>query len=309
MTVPYVTPTMLVNAPTGAPWNDIPLPQATAAQQLAEQTNICWRASNIVDAICNQPLRATLDVEQIAGPDWRMTVDASGVARAMTSRWPVLDVVGARVSPRAAIPRNWTTIPSGAVVLEEPPLGIYGSTVEGSSGAGGQSVLVAPGYISWFAGRSGYVLELSYINGWPHAGTTAPATAGATTLAVDDVTAFTGASAFVYDGAATEVISISFVAATNPVTLPTGTTVDTGPGTLTLSAPLTSAHDAGLVVSSLPQDISWATVLLATAQVLESGATAVTVQNINGVETHDGKGADDLKVEAEVLLAPYKRVI
>lgn len=300
---------MLTSAPTGAPWNDIPLPQATNAQQLAEQNNICWRATSMMDAICNQPLRATLDIEQIAGPDYRMTVDASGVARAMTSRWPVLQVLGARVSPRACIPRQWSVVPASAVVPEEPPMTAYGTSVEGASGAGGQAVLVAPGYVSWFAGRNGYILELSYFNGWPHGGIANAVTAGANQVPVDDVSAFTGAQCFVYDGASTEVITVQSVAATTPTTLANGTVVQVGPGSLNLSGTLAFGHAAGVVVSAMPQDISWAGILLATAQVLESGSTSITVQNISSSEASAEKGSEALKVEAEVLLAPYKRVI
>jgi hypothetical protein len=300
---------MLTSAPTGAPWSDIPLPQATNAQQAAEQTNICWRATNMVDAICNQPLRCTLNAEQVQGPDYRLTVDASGVARVMTSRWPVLSVLGARVSPRACIPRQWSVIPASAVVPEEPPMTAYGTTVEGASGAGGQALLIAPGYLSWLAGRNGYTVEVDYLNGWPHAGIANAVLAGANQVQVDDVTGFTGAAAFVYDSASTEVVTVLSVTATNPVTLPNGASVPVGPGTLTLSGTLAFGHAAGVVVSAMPQDISWAGVLLATAQVLESGATSITVQNITSSEASAEQGSAALKVEAEVLLAPYKRVI
>lgn len=307
MATPYVTPEMITNAPTGVPWSIIPFPKATTQAQLAEQTNICWRASSMVDAICNQPLRATLNAEAIPGPDYRMTVNAAGVARAMTSRWPVLQILGGRVSPQAAIPRSWATIPTSAMTPELPPMTGLSSVVEGADGAGGQAVLVAPGYVSWLAGRNGYVLELIYLNGWAHAGITANATAGATTLAVDDVTAFATASAFIYDGASTETVTVTSVAATSPVPLPTGGTAQTGPGTLTLSGPLAYAHNAGVVVSAMPQDIPWAATLLAASQVLDSGATSITIQNVQGSETTGGKGIEELKTDAELLLAPYAR--
>jgi hypothetical protein len=41
---------------------------------LAEQTNICWRASGIIDNYCNQVLRATVDTEYLSGPNYRVTV-------------------------------------------------------------------------------------------------------------------------------------------------------------------------------------------------------------------------------------------
>lgn len=310
MATPYITPDMIQRAPTGVPWDVVPWPQTTEPDQVAELTNICWRSTNLIDSTyCNQPLRATLSVEQIQGPDYRLTVDSSGVARAMTSRWPVTEVLGGRVSPRAAIPRSWSTIPVAAMTPETPPITGLGSTVEGASGAGDQAVLIAPGYVGWYAGRNGYTVELAYLNGWPHAGLAADATAGASTLAVDDVTGFVGASAFIYDGAATETVNVLAVAATAPVTLPTGGIVHTGPGVLTLAAPLTADHAAGIVCSALPQDISWAAALLGAAQVLDEGATSVTIQNVAGSQTTGGKGIQELVDQAARILQPYARVI
>lgn len=307
---PYVTPAMLSNAPTGVPWSMIPFPKANSAQQFAEQTNVCWRATDVINAYCHQPLRSTLSVETLTGPgNGRVGVDHSGVATAVCSRWPVTSVLGARVSLRAAIPRSWSTVPVSSLVLKEPPITTLGTTVEGAFGAGGNAVLLAPGIIGWAAGRSGYALELAYLNGWPHAGLTASAAQGALTLAVDDVTAFAGASAYIYDGANTETVNVVSVAANRPVTLATGGVVQTGPGTLTLATPLAIDHTPGIVVSTLPHDVAWATILAATAQVLESGITSISIQNIPGSETTGGKGVEELKVEYELLLEPYRRVI
>jgi hypothetical protein len=78
---------MLLAAPTGAPWDIVPDPGSSGTpEQLAETTNILYRAGGRLDAIANQTLRSTLSVEQVPGPDYRMTVDSSGVARVMLSR-------------------------------------------------------------------------------------------------------------------------------------------------------------------------------------------------------------------------------
>lgn len=268
-----------------------------------------WRASNRADAICSQPLRSTLSVEQVQGPDYRMTVDHSGVARVMLSRWPVTEVLAGRVSPRAAIPRSWSSVPVAAIALEDPPITLLSPAVEGAAGAGGQAVLVAPGYVSWRAGRNGYTCEISYLNGWPHAGVTADAAANSEAVEVDDVTGMAGATCFFYDGSATETVTVASAVATSPITLPAGGTVNAGPGTLTLSAPLAYEHEAGTVVSALPQDIAWAVIMLAAAQVLAEGATAVAIPDIAGSLTSGGKGVEDLIVDAEIILSAYKRVI
>lgn len=288
----------------------MPAPQSegTPAQQ-AEVNNILWRASGLADAIANQPLRSTVSVEQVQGPDYRMTVDSSGVARVMLSRWPVTEILAGRVSPRATIPRSWSSVPVTAMALEDPPITLLSPVVEGAAGAGGNAVLVAPGYVSWAAGRNGYTFECSYLNGWPHAGVTASVAAGAQSVDVDDVTGMAGATCFFYDGATTETVTVSSATATSLVALPAGGTVQAGPGTVTLASPLVYGHAQGTVLSALPQDIAWAVILLAACQVLSEGATAVAIPDIAGALTSGGKGVEDLKVDAEIILSTYHRVI
>ena len=302
-----------MSAPTGVSWNIIPEPGATQAAMLAEVTNIAWRATAIVDGYVNQVFRATVDSEQRSGPgDFRINVEqATGNVRWLLSRWPVTEILAMQVAPNAGFPRQWTQVPSGYWDIENPVIGIYGSYVSGGSGgAGGQSILLAPGYASWARGRNGYRLAASYVNGWPHCGLTANASAGATTIQVDDVTGFTGASAFVYDGSTSETVSVSSVSATTPLPLPNGGgTAQAGPGTLILASPLSYAHNAGVVVSSLPQDVIWATILAATVQALESGITAVTIQNVSGSQTTGGHGIAELESGYELLLQPYRRVL
>jgi hypothetical protein len=301
---------MLTNAPTGIAWSIIPFPKATTQQQFEEQFNICWRATGIVDNYCNQVLRATADTEYYNGPDYRVTIQHTGNARIVLQRWPVLQVLAVSVSPNAAFPRQWTILPSGYADIEHPIIGVYGSTTPSAAGDGGQAILIAPGFINRALGRNGYRIAISYLNGWAHTSTTSASVAGATTLQVDDVTAFTGASAFVYDGGYTEVVSITSVAATAPLVLPiSGATVAAGPGTLTLSTPIANAHPAGVVVSALPQDVIWAAVLAAATQALESGIDAITIQNIPGSQTVGGHGIQELTAEYEVILDPYRRTV
>jgi hypothetical protein len=279
---------------------------------------VCWQATGIVDSFVNQVLRATVDTDQLSGPDFRLTVDNNGICRAIMQRWPVTSILAAQVSPNATFPRQWSPIPAGSWDIETPVLGVYGSSAPSSSGEGGQAILIQPGYVNWCAGRNGYRLSASYLNGWPHTSLTAEVEAGASTIEVDDVTGFgitdvagfTGASAFAYDGASTETVTVSAVSADSMMTLPnSGGTVAAGPGTLTLSSPLTFSHGVGVMVSSLPQNILWATALAATVQALESGIQAITVQNIPGSMTTGGHGTAALETQYQDLLKPFKRVI
>lgn len=317
MATPYVTPGMITNAPTGISWSIIPFPKSTSSQQFAEQTNICWRATQIVDGYVNQVFRSTIDNEQRSGPgDFRVNVEQdTGVVRWILTRSPVTEILAVQTASAAMFPRQWTQVPSGMWDIEVPLIGVYGSYVSGGSGAaGGQAILIAPGYAGWGLGRQGYRLATSYLNGWPHAGLMADATAGASTLTVDDVTGMAGATVFIYDGASTERVHVNSVTADADVTLPNGGgTAPAGPGTITLSTPLAFNHPGGnpatVTVSAIPTDVLWATVLAATTQALDAGITSVSIQNLPGSETVGGHGIQELITHYELLLEPYKRVI
>lgn len=317
MATPYVTPEMITNAPTGISWEIIPFPQSTSTEQFTEQYNMCWRATAIVDGYVNQVFRSTIDNEERTGPgDYRINVQQNtGVVRWTLSRWPITQILAAQFCGASTFPRQWTQIPPNMMEIDNPIIGVYGSYVPGGSGgAGGQSITIAPGYVGWNMGRNGYRLACSYVNGWPHAGLMTTALAGATTLTVDDVTGFAGASAFIYDGTNTETISVTSVTANSPVTLQNGGgTAPAGPGTLTLSSPTTFDHSgsnpATVVISAIPTDVLWATVLATTAQALEAGITSISIQNLPGSLTEGGHGVLDMKTEYELLLEPYKRVI
>jgi hypothetical protein len=63
------------------------------------------------------------------------------------------------------------------------------------------------------------------------------------------------------------------------------------------------------VISSIPADVLWATVQAAMVQALDSGITAVAIQNLPGSQTTGGHGIAELESSYELLLEPYKRVI
>jgi hypothetical protein len=293
------------------------MPKSTNAQQFAEQMNICHRATGMIDGFVNQALRATVDTEQRSGPgEYRINLEQStGNVRWILSRWPVTDILAIQVSGNGTFPRQWNQVQSGFWDIENPVIGVYDSyTPGGSAGTGGQSIIIAPGYGGWWNGRNGLRFSCSYVNGWPHSGIMANVTSGSSTIQVDDVTGFAGASARIYDGASTETVHITSVAANTPLTLPNGGgTAQAGPGMLTLSSPVNFSHPgsnpATVVISSMPQDVLWAVILAAMTQALESGITSVSIQNISGSQTAGGHGIQDLSLQWESIMEPYRRVI
>lgn len=318
---PYIGTTTLITAPTGIDWYSIPIgDDVTPAQNQAEWSNMCARATARADEYCNQVLRATLDYELQHGPDARLTVGPAGGgsvitpywsraqynARVILERWPILQVSSVLVCPSNTWPRTWQTVPTGYYEPEHPPIGIYGSVAPSNAVSGGQSILIAPGYINWDYGRNGYAVQVSYINGWPHCGITQYATAGSATLTVDDTTGWaitnyyataTGATGTVKDAGQQEVLHV------------TAATTTSGPGTLSLSTATLYPHQTGTIFTTLPSTVEQACIWFAAAEALTRGATTTTIHDIGGHAQQTGGDVTGLCTEAELLLRPFKRTV
>ena len=302
---PYITPDTLTAAPTGISWSTIPQRAATAEQQYAELLNLCNRSTAIIDQFCNQPLRATVDTEDFTGPgDFRVQNQPTGVTRILASRSPVTTIVSGQVSNSASFPRSWQTIPANQFEAEKPLIGVYGTSAPGASGGGGQGILLAPGWVTWLFGRLSSRLQVTYINGWPHAGLTATAAVGATSLTVDDITGWTGAAGMIYDsGGVQEFISCTTIT-------PATTGAISGPGTLTLASALVYPHSKGTVVSSLPASVQQAAIYLCVSQALTRGATATAIQNVSGGSVGGGAAqSEQYQKMGLALVTPYRRVM
>lgn len=258
----------------------------TPQQNQAEIANICARATALVDATCKQPLRATVDTVQLYAPGVRAGVPQNGwqPSTLIMTRWPVLSVLSVQVAQNS-FPRTWSAVPAGMYEPRYPVVGMYGSTAPPATGEGGQAVTLAAGWLNWAWGREGYVVQVQYINGWPHTALTAqavPVTSPAVqTVQVDDCTGWaitsqvggiTGATGTLFDAGAQEVIHVASASAT------------AGPGTLTLASPLTFTHQPGALVTTLPQSVTWAAILFAVDVALERGATSTTIPDIPGRE-------------------------
>jgi hypothetical protein len=279
---------------------------------------MCARATAKVDGYCNQVLRATTDIEVLHGPDYRVTVgpgaggssptpywgNAGFNTRAILARFPILQVTQVQVSPNT-FPRNWRTLPAGWAEPEYPPFGIYNSVAPASDAYGGQAIIIGPGFVSSCLGRNGFILMISYVNGWPHAEITTSAQAGATSVAISDCTGWgitsyqgtVGATGVVKDSGQQETVHAS------------STSVAAGPGTLNLSAQLVYPHQAGTIITSMPASIEQACILFATAEALTRGATTTTIHDIGGHSQNTGGDVVGLTTEAELLCHPYKRTI
>ena len=278
---------------------------------------MCARATARVNGYCNQVLRATIDDELFHGPDFRVTVGpaaggsgwgpwrGSFNARITCSRSPILEVTSVQVCPNSLFPRVWTTLPAGWAEPEKPAIGIYGAIEPSSDAAGGQGIIVGPGYISWAYGRNGYAILVTYVNGWPHTALSAAVEAGAVSLPVYDCTGWgitnyygtTGATGILKDSGQQESAAVA------------STSVTAGPGTLTLSSGLNYPHPAGTIITTLPSSIEQACILFASAEALTRGATTTTIHDIGGHAQNTGGDVLSLVTEAELLIHPFRRTI
>lgn len=273
------------------------------------------RATAMADAYTNQVLRATVDTEQDSGPDKWVTVQAAtGNARVMLQRWPVLAIQSVQVAPTGVFPRQYTTVTPGFYDIERPILGIAGTTSPAPDGQGGQAILIAPGYVDWSYGRNGFTIRTTYINGWPHTSLTAGAAAGSQTITVDDCTGW--ATSLNIVGGGTEVAPVTgtttaviYDSGQQEVIQVTAASANAGAGTLTLQSGLAFAHNPGTMVSTLPASVIWAVILFGASMALTRGATATVVHEISGTGSAGTREPSDLIGEAELLLNPYRRTI
>jgi hypothetical protein len=298
---------MLASAPAGLSWQVVPTLTASGPEQEAQLSAVCWNATSIVDTYCRQPLRAVVNTETELGPGrGRITVDRdTGLVSLITRRWPVTDVAAIQTSPARAFPATWTPVPAGQFRIRRPVIDQLGPTPP-SAPSGGNVIDVAPGCIPGHLGRGSLNVQWSYTSGWPHTSLTAAAGEAAETLDVDDVTGWgTGWAAWIYDGPNTEVAQVTAGTATVPMQLPNGAgTVQAGPGTLTLAAPLVNEHSDDAVISAVPSDAIHAAYLAAAVQALET-IDAIATQSLSG-QMAGGTGA--LATQYEYLLDPFLRV-
>jgi hypothetical protein len=305
---PYVSPSVLLNAPTGISWKTIPNFGSTPQEQLVEATNLAQRASAAIDAYCETCLRATINTETLYGPDdQRFQVLKNGNARLMMSRPPVVSVISGTCQAASDFSgSNAQMIPASAFKVEKPVVGIYGTTSPGPVGENGQAVLLQPGYVSWWYGRSGYEVSVTYMNGYPHTQLTAPVAGGVSAVHVDDVTGMKGAFCTFYsaDDGLQESAVVSSVT-------PDVAGALSGPGTLNLVSPIANSHVAGEIFTTLPATIQQAAIQMATGMAMMRGSTATVVQKIPGSAQNEGAtgagGAAGYTKAAQALVMPYRR--
>lgn len=307
MSAPYITYDILINAPTGITWANYVQKNSSLDRLM---NDICFSATADIDNECNQTLRCSIDTEIIVPGSARLSVTSYGAGKAILSRFPVIEVISAKTSPAAMIPRNWQPIPVNRIDLDGSLLGIYSSSVGDSSGIYPRGILLSPGIIRETYGKVESVLSVQYLNGWPHCLVGTEGTlisAGVTTLTVDDVTGWPGVSGILYDGTNQETLSVISIEDSTGNIGPSAT----GPGTITLLHPTIYAHtpiSGGMLLSSLPYNVIQAAKLYCFAQIVERTPSTFSLPTGTGGSTVQTtqQQADAYKAQGAKLLKNFR---
>ena len=282
----YLTVQEFINAPTGIDCTNI-IPGGTVAQNNAELTNVIRRASSWIDQICKMPtLEATQNTETK-----EVRMNYNGIIRIHPDMIPiitVLDSVQYKVSPL----NSWVSLSINEINVFQRYFTIYNLAEMMVSPQGVQPLSVLPfrtPYTKWKLKDLPLTFQYTYINGYPNTLLSANATAGATSISVQNVTGMVNQTLTIYDNDLTEEVIISSV---------TGNTV-------TLASPLLFSHTLGVAVSALPSSVKQACIILTAFLIQERGSLNISMgeQNIQGIRNNTGSGVD----VAKELLKPLLR--
>lgn len=205
----YLLPADLTWMPLGVSWGTVGQQGTTNPAQPANAfalDQVCRMATSHVRTEVQQELRSSFVTERLQGPGHRIGFHGSQ-ARFVTSFMPVAKVVAGAVAFSANFPKSWTAIPPGAAYPEDNPMGSSGTSAPETFGGGMNAILISPQFVNWCAGRMGLEVQMSFLHGWPHTQLVADATAGDTTVQVDDLTGWLGAEGWLLDSASSEVVT------------------------------------------------------------------------------------------------------
>ena len=279
---------MLINlAPLGIDWQSIPISGASPQANLAALLDLCFIATDAVDTECFQPLRSTVDVEELVGPGGdRLTLPPSGNGNAMAlmQHWPITEALGGQVSPANSFPPQWQALTAAMLWAGQASNQFLGGSSLGSSGSDGMNIVeVQPGYVSWGYGRGGCRLQIAYINGWPTAGLLPAATTSAT-FTSGNVDATVSSTTGITEGAPISCLGL----------LDDGTLVaSVGSGTITLSQP---ASNSGTGLAQVGYAV---------------GVTSLNVDDVTGMDgtgptIFDGALSENVRITGATAVSPVQ---
>ncbi|AFK87709.1 hypothetical protein Tsac_2856 [Thermoanaerobacterium phage THSA-485A] len=140
-------------------------------------------------------------------------------------------------------------------------------------------------------------IQYTYVNGWAVCMLTQAANAGDNSITLDNTLGVMPNTVMtIYDGANTEQVTVASI----------------NQNIVTLNNSLQYAHQAGVHVSSLPDDVRQACIMVASAFIKERRSGSIIMYGSDGrMSNHEpsATGQEDELLLAEEILMPYKRVI
>jgi hypothetical protein len=242
---PYITVEEFLAAPTALEIDDL-IPGGTEAQQIQAITDQIARASSWIDVICNQVLAATLNTERD-----RYLIKRGGYVAVPLRYKPVLEVTGIKFGRSPSLLVTMTDFSDVDVKRNGVHIPVFPAS---------QGNTVTPYNIG-----SKILVEVSYINGWCNALLAADVAQGAMTVEVNPVIGvYPGSGLRISDGPSSEVVVVDSIAG----------------DVLTLAAPATFTHSAGISISNLPSAVKQAAILLTSVLIQTRGNDAIILDSV-----------------------------
>ena len=273
--VPYITNTEYVNAPTSVDVSELVV-GGTTAQESQELSRVIARACAVIDNWLNQTLTAT---SQTAVQIARVKEDGTVTLRIDNS--PILELTAASFQTDLMDPNpaNYTALDCSKALINR-------QTVTLGYTAG---LTLSPGVKARF--------QTTVVAGYPNTTLSVAATAGASSITVANALGlYTGSQmAFFDDTGGYEQCVVSG--------MPVGNVVS-------LASPLQFAHGVGVAFSGLPESIKEAAILVTNVLIRTRGSEALVLGSLTGVpsvQKGDPANATDLTI-AKSILSDFKRV-
>lgn len=296
MTANLITVDELLEAPTGFSWDDVAESVgATSAVEAVEQLRVIKRASAWASKYCFgqvSRLDATTDTEvaRISRSMLKAFVDNDGWLWFRTDYFPILSVSF----------MQWALAGAG---IGSPTFNSLDTTKLQIYGEGFRLQRIADLSQDWTWLRSGALIKVTYVDGWPNAVIAAamPTTGYPqsvnvtvdTSLGMTTTAGAIGNSLEVYDGANSETVTVTAV-----------------PDATHFTATFQNQHAVGIGVSALPPDVREAVIFACLHFARIRGTDAVTFVGGGGEARVSAPGPpSDALAEAEVLLDDYRRRI
>lgn len=272
----YLTAREFMAAPTGVSVSQL-VPNGSTAQNMQALEMQIQRASAMADNFCNQVIAATVDT-QAGMYTVRPGNGCSAVVRVPLDYSPILGVIGVQIGAQPSTMMaltDYTNVWIGKKVVTIP-VNVWGDRL--------------------FA-------TVQYVNGYANTAITTAGNAGDMFVTVASPLGIMPGQQINVQGATTgETVTVSptYTPATDGINI-----------TVPITTPLVNAYQLGDTVTTFPQDIKQAIILLTKTLILTPGDQAIVIPTYTGQPTHSQALApsvsDDLSMAWD-MLAPYRRV-